>query len=203
MPLATSDLFELLKKSFDETFVFDQLSGIANAISHLHKLGRAHRDIKAENIVLYKNKLCLIDFDFAYPIEKLVRCGTKGFMIPHKMFETWPPMTATEISKKSDVYAFGKLVFNIFWHCGVQKKLEPSKSNFIFDAINEAYLENTKHPFKGLYAKWADVAVRCIQKIPPSQIPVYLATGIDTLATTNVDTNVANIQVVDADPVFA
>ena len=203
MPLANADLFELLKGSFDETYVLNQLVGIASAISHLHKQGRAHRDIKAENIVLYQNKLCLIDFDFAYPTQKLVRCGTKGFMIPRKMLDVWPEMSATEISKKSDVYAFGKLVFNIFWHCGVQKKLDVTKSSFLFDAINEAYLENTKHPFNGLYAKWADVAVRCIQKVPPSQIPVYLATGIDTLVTTDIGTTVANVQVIDADPTFA
>lgn len=170
MPLAKTDLFELLKKPFDSNFILGQLKGLADAIAYLHKNGRAHRDIKAENIVQCKDKLCLIDFDYAYPLEDNVRCGTKGYMIPEEMLKSLPE---NEISKKYDTYAFGKLIFFILWHCGRQKKIKLDTCEFIYSGMYDDYLETTNHPFVDIYGKWADVAVRCIQKNPPSMIPIH------------------------------
>jgi serine/threonine protein kinase len=60
---------------------------LCKVVAHLHERGVAHRDIKAENCLVNKNKqLRLIDFGFAVMGEPGFKvdsyCGTPSYMAP-------------------------------------------------------------------------------------------------------------------------
>lgn len=200
MAMADTDLFDILSKPFDWDYISDQLYGIASAIKHLHSHGRAHRDIKPENIVSYNGHLCLIDFDFAYPLEMPVHCGTENFKCSREVTSNWN-CSNCDLSRKMDVYAFGKLIFAIFWQAAAHSMIE--KRRFIFEAFHCQYMKTVAHPFTGNWCLWASIAVRCIARVPPSRIPIYLATGPSARGTKNSSTYETGLQMALADESFA
>jgi len=185
MPMGKMDLFDIISKPFDWPYVSKQLYGIASSIKHLHRHGRAHRDIKPENIVRYDGNLCLVDFDFAYALATSAHCGTKYFKCPREMTSRWA-CSNCDVSCKMDVYAFGKLIFAIFWQASVHNMV--ANRRFIFEAFHCQYMETVAHPFTGDWVMWASIAVRCISRTPPTRIPIYLATGPSARGTKNAQT---------------
>ena len=202
MRLAERDLFDIISNPFDWSFVQKQLYGIVSGIEHLHKHGRAHRDIKPENIVLDRSRLCLVDFDFAYPLGTPAFCGTEYFKCSAKFAASWK-CSAPELARKMDVYAFGKMVLSIFWQASAQKVI--GNARFVFNLFHAEFAESTKHPFSGVptWGGWMNVAIRCIAKVPPSRIPVYLATEAATTGTKNAVAFETGLEMVQADPTFA
>lgn len=200
MRLGERDLFDIISNPFDWSFVQKKLYGIVSGIEHLHDHGRAHRDIKPENIVLYGNVLCLVDFDFAYPLNMPAFCGTQYFKCSKEFTASWN-CSAGEMARKMDVYAFGKTVLTIFWQASAQKAI--GNARFVFDLFHAEFAESTKHPFSGVWAGWMNVAIRCIAKVPPSRIPLYLATEAATTGTKNAVAFETGLEMVQADPTFA
>ena len=179
MSLASIDLFEFIRRPFNWDFMCKELKHIADGIHYLHHHGLAHRDIKPENIVLREGHLCLIDWDFCYPIDERMQCGTVHFKCPRTVSCNWN-CSSTSFSKKTDVYAFGKLIFAIFWQASFHKMVDCKE--FIFNAFHCDSMEKTEIPFKGTWAVWANIAMLCISNNPPESIPVYLAAASTDIA---------------------
>ena len=178
MSLGKTDLFTLVERSFNCTFIQAELSALSLAIGYLHDNGIAHRDIKPENVVLYRGRLCLIDFDFAGPINNKIHCGTPFFKCPIKVTSTWD-CSCTEFSCRCDVYAFGKLILAILWQASNHGLLCPDgNSRFLFNAFHADFVTDCKHPFTGEWGRWASIAMRCISKVPPSSVPLLKKTSI-------------------------
>ena len=209
MQLGERDLFDIISNPFDWSFVHKQLYGIVSGIEHLHKHGRAHRDIKPENIILYRSRLCLVDFDFAYSLNTPAFCGTEYFKCSKEFTASWN-CSVSEMARKMDVYAFGKMVLSIFWQASAQKAIGNAhkaigNARFVFDLFHAEFAESTKHPFSGvpMWTGWMNVAIRCIAKVPPSRIPLYLATEAATTGTKNAVAFETGLEMVQADPTFA
>ena len=101
--------------------------GAACGLSHLHDQGIVHRDIAARNVLLHTNDLIpkLADFGMArqideerYDQETLATVGPVRWMAPEQL-------TGQKYSKRSDVYAFGMLLFEIW----AKDKPWPDKTN--------------------------------------------------------------------------
>jgi len=189
MPFGEDDLFTIISKPFSWDFVRTSLFSLAEVVVFLHQHDMAHRDIKPENIVLYNNKLCLVDFDFCFPLRARAYCGTLYFRCPKKITLQWS-CSSEESSKKMDVYSFGKLIMAIFWQASSHEMV--GHKYFIFEAFHADFTESLNHPFTGEWAGWATVALHCLAKVPPSQIPVYLAIDKTTWSTENTRTVVAD-----------
>lgn len=89
-------------------------SGIASAISYLHRIEIAHRDLKNDNILIDSNGVAkLTDFGFAcFTIDRktqaqllsLTSCGTKAYVAP-EVFN--PPYNA----KIADIWSLGVCIY--------------------------------------------------------------------------------------------
>ncbi|ORY02423.1 kinase-like protein [Basidiobolus meristosporus CBS 931.73] len=95
MEYCPHDLYQLVESNqVDEKMAARYFVQIVHAISHMHSLGIAHRDIKLENIcITEKNSVKLIDFGCAFvfrspaSIEKRIRlatttCGSEAYIAP-------------------------------------------------------------------------------------------------------------------------
>lgn len=110
------DLADLImKKSFtsDEIMARTIFHQIHEGLSHLHKHGFAHMDLKCDNILIgedYKVKLCDFDsiIEIANPPTEVGMRGTLHFRAP----EIVQGSNGVKIDfAKADVYALGVLIF--------------------------------------------------------------------------------------------
>lgn len=200
MPFASEDLFTIISNPFNSCGMQLQLIGIAQAIHYLHSKGIAHRDLKPENIVNHNGKLKIIDFDFCYPLKVLAHCGTEFFKCPRHITVHWN-VSVEEKSKKMDVYGFGKLIFSILWQAAVQHAVEHRK--FIFETFHCEYATCRASPLTGSWGRWSNMALLCIAKEPPSQIPIHLvATESPTGTTKNAVAFSTNLEMSNTNPLF-
>lgn len=85
---------------------------IAKTLNYCHNQGVAHRDLKAENILVGKDRLKIIDFAFATKVDPGRKvdtyCGTPSYMGP-EIFSKQP-----HCPKKADVWALGVLAYRLF-----------------------------------------------------------------------------------------
>jgi len=121
-PLAEKDLFDTLRHPFDINVIVKGLLQIVQAIHFLHLNGIAHRDIKAENIIITNDTFKLIDFDFASKSEHFHLCGTKGYICP--FHEKWS-CSETEKSKRMDYYAFGVVIWHVICESSLHRMIRP------------------------------------------------------------------------------
>jgi serine/threonine protein kinase len=200
MPIASIDLFTIISNPFDAINMQMQLIGIAKAIHYLHSKGIAHRDLKPENIVKHDGKLKIIDFDFCYPLKVLAHCGTEFFKCPRHITNDWN-VSVEEKSKKMDVYGFGKLIFSILWQAAVQNTIEHRK--YIFETFHCDYAKSKTSPITGRWSIWSKMALLCISREPPSQIPIHLvATESPTGTTKNAVAFSTDLEMSNTNPVF-
>ena len=109
--------FELLMEE-----KIDLILEIGNAIKILHDNGYAHRDIKLDNILIYKNKIVLCDFGLIRhdSLERLTELNE-----PIGPWNTIAPemkrvASRFTVPKEADIYSFGKLIWIILTedeHC--------------------------------------------------------------------------------------
>lgn len=90
---------------------------LANLVYIIHEFGIVHRDLKPNNLILCKStgKLYLLDFGISKSIEATVtssnpRLGTIQYFPP----EYCPGDEKVKINKKSDVWALGLIINEIF-----------------------------------------------------------------------------------------
>lgn len=115
------------------------LKDIISGISYMHTCGFVHCDLKPQNVVIFKNegdiKAKLIDFTYSkeegfYPrIE-----GTVEFMPPEYLC-SYKKNLYPMVTKKFDIFSFGVLMHNIFYH----KEIDVSFKNSL---ISNGYPKN-------------------------------------------------------------
>lgn len=96
-----------------ENILSDMLQ-LAETINFIHQHDIVHRDIKPDNILIYKNRICLCDFGLVYvESEALTQTGEKVGplkILPPEMDGMWEPIRGYDY-KPSDVYLFVKVVW--------------------------------------------------------------------------------------------
>lgn len=96
------------------------LLDLLDALAHAHARGVVHRDLKPNNILVFKNgdgtpRLKLADFGLAQAIEMLTRsdsteviCGTPTYMAPEQLRGRW-----RDYGPWTDLYAVGSLAWTM------------------------------------------------------------------------------------------
>ena len=100
------------------------------AIEFLHKKNIIHRDIKLSNVLLNENmeaRLC----DFGLAIDNGIKeqkniCGTLSYIAP----ELYNKKGGLKYSFKTDIWAFGVLMYSLFYHKTPFKKKPIEKSDY-------------------------------------------------------------------------
>ncbi|CAE7809102.1 CPK33 [Symbiodinium sp. CCMP2592] len=105
------DLFNMIKaKCLSLRLILDIQAGLSSALTHLHCLHIVHRDVKAENVVMQKDRAVLIDFGVAaYRNDKEAMCqsvGSPGYAAPEMIA---PIMRCYD--ELVDVFALGVLSY--------------------------------------------------------------------------------------------
>lgn len=163
MPRARTDLYEMISDTFKLVKVLEQMNGIRDAIHWLHKHDIAHRDVKPENIVYHEERLKLIDFDFCFPLQNNIQCGTECYM-----YEPSSTETTRGQSRRRDCYAFGKTLLNIMVYSDVGHR-DVLWRLFQTSAHDVAFTELPL--FHNELDKWVAVACECCAPLPPMEIP--------------------------------
>lgn len=89
---------------------------VAQAMSHVHRKGVCHRDLKPDNIIIVKNSVRgiapkIIDFGICHPqgsprrTQLGIIVGTPGYMAPEQITQ------GGEIDNRTDIYALGLILF--------------------------------------------------------------------------------------------
>ncbi|KAG0582788.1 hypothetical protein KC19_3G085800 [Ceratodon purpureus] len=106
-------LLDSLKQPLDEHQVWEYIEDVASGLSHIHKHGVLHLDIKPDNIFIDgQGNLKIGDFGLAVPCKLWDwEEGDGGYLAPELLQEEDP-------SPKADIYSFGAMAFE--WVTGVQ-----------------------------------------------------------------------------------
>ncbi|KAM3131333.1 hypothetical protein pb186bvf_016515 [Paramecium bursaria] len=104
-------LWDMIKKQqkLREDEAFPYVIQIANAIKYMHSKGVAHRDLKANNVLLQDSTVKICDFNWSYQLKANEKappcnCGTTEFMPPE--------VIARQPHDKSvDIWSFGILIY--------------------------------------------------------------------------------------------
>lgn len=123
------DLFELLSQAsaFSENLTRFFFQQALEAVTHLHSLGFAHRDLKLENFVIDDNfSLKMIDLAFGSSLKEETKTikGTRGYFAPEML--SGLPFNL----EKSDIFALGVML--ILMATGTQpfEQAVPSNQHF-------------------------------------------------------------------------
>ena len=120
---------------------------IAEAIKSLHMLGKAHRDIKPQNILVLNDKVCLTDFGLLWTgyESKLTYEGEKvgpRFILPPELLSTTKKMNID--FRKSDVYLFAKVLWMYLYKDKIGFQGEYALSNLRI-SLNKTMFEETRN----------------------------------------------------------
>ena len=108
------------------------------ALEYLHKMNIIHRDIKLSNVLLNENmevKLC----DFGLAIDNNLKeqkniCGTMNYIAPELYNKKGGGL---KYSFKTDIWAFGILMYTLFFHTTPFKAEPKKKIEFNMNNIDE------------------------------------------------------------------
>lgn len=136
---------------YDESYIMDIFSQIANAVSYIHQQGYSHRDLKPENVMdcsdgPAKNNWKLIDFGYSAPanIEFSEPCCTLDYIAPEAI-------NGKYFGQPADVWALGIILYELLFR---KTPFYEQKMADTFKAIrrnplkfpNETYINpKTKH----------------------------------------------------------
>jgi serine/threonine protein kinase len=128
------------------------LPQIISALQYLHSLNLTHCDIKHENILVHRDNIKIIDYDFLTKNVKIVKKGTPYFLSPEIYL-------AKNISEKIDIWALGITVY----YC--------IKADYPFDAENqielkELVLSNYTPDYNGFSPKYVKMISGMLSKDP-------------------------------------
>ena len=134
------------------------------AIEYLHKMNIIHRDIKLSNVLLNENmevRLC----DFGLAIDNGIKeqkniCGTLNYIAP----ELYNKKGGLKYSFKTDIWAFGVLMYSLFFHKTPFKKEPKKKTDYNMQNIDVSF---PKHIPISKEAK--DLLKRILVKDPDSR----------------------------------
>ena len=142
-----ADILRKTPNTLDNTNRQIILLGVANGISFLHKQDIAHRDLKPENILLDENKYSkIIDFGtgkYLYNDYQLItqtaQIGTLKYMPPEYLRDGL-------FVKKSDVFSYGMIMYEIVTGIKPYKELEGKEMN-IMSFTNKVVEEDLRPKF--------------------------------------------------------
>jgi formylglycine-generating enzyme required for sulfatase activity/predicted Ser/Thr protein kinase len=133
---------------------------LARALKHVHELGIIHRDLKPDNVfVSHAGQVKLMDFGIAKTRDLSITrtgytLGTPYYMAPEQV-------NAKDVSNRSDVYAFGIVMFELF--TGTKPFRAENIQEVFFKILNEpvdlAPLAEVQAP-----APVVDLIKRCTDK---------------------------------------
>ena len=135
------------------------------ALEYLHKMNIIHRDIKLSNVLLNENmevKLC----DFGLAIDNNLKeqkniCGTMNYIAPELYNKKGGGL---KYSFKTDIWAFGILMYTLFFHTTPFKAEPKKKIEFNMNNIDETLQKDSS-----ISKEAKDLLKRILVKDPDSR----------------------------------
>lgn len=114
---------------------------IATGLNYLHERGFTHNDVKLDNIVIFNNQACLIDFGFTCKTDiKSLQGGAIGYFAPELFIKT--TSSTNTISNKRDSWALGVLFLHTIVHGRIfliKDQSEPSVKEFLKTHLDKPF----------------------------------------------------------------
>jgi serine/threonine protein kinase len=162
------ELFNYLMHSgpFSEALSRHFFRELLAGLGHCHARGVAHRDIKAENILLSSDfSLCIADFGLSArhetedgsAVRMRTTCGTPGYMAPEIL------AGARYDGAKADVWAAGVLLFIMI--AGFPPFQQASRGDWWFDRIRNRQLTHFWNAHKRQAPTFPEGAQRLLERI--------------------------------------
>jgi serine/threonine protein kinase len=117
---ADASMLMKIESSFEDKFRW--FRQCLKGLSIIHSRGRAHFDIKLENLFLVDNRLKIGDFEYYLKIEDFIYsgiyyCGTPGYIAPEMFYDR------KKVSERIDIFSAGVAFARFF--TGVETPEEP------------------------------------------------------------------------------
>lgn len=146
---------------------------LCSGLHAIHDAGILHRDFKPTNIIIdSKGKVRITDFGIAGFEAEIsndeMRVGTPAYMSPEQI-------TGKEISVRSDIYALGLVLYEIF--TGKQA----FQADSVLDLIRKQQTETPTNPsefVKGIDPLVEKVIFQCLEKNPANRPPSALSVAM-------------------------
>lgn len=145
-PMYECDLFTkiLLHNSIYKKRLM-MLIQLCDALIYLHNLDIVHLDIKPSNVLIYKEKVKLCDFEKSIQLSDLKTIsltGTASYIDPNLILHIRGKIPLDKINlKKCDIYSFGILMYEVFT---ATRAYEERKIINFFDLMNQVCFNNIK-----------------------------------------------------------
>ena len=153
-------------------------NGIARALSHVHKSGIIHRDVKLNNIYLCRDEsVKLSDFGVAIKIGE-TRLTLHGYVIGTPIYMSPEQFDGAKVTQLSDIYSYGASLYHLI--TGRPPFTAENVEQLMYKHQNETPVP-IKQFRENIPAGWNQLIVsQCLAKKPEDR-PQSLIEVIDTL----------------------
>jgi serine/threonine-protein kinase len=139
---------------------------IAKAVSHIHKAGAIHRDIKCNNIMVGENlHVTLMDFGIARSLDAVTRITQSGQLVGTGPYLS-PEQLDGKQDQRTDIYAFGVVLYEM---AAGRLPFDSNSTSHLINLILHSPAEPLDQVRPDLSKGLCAIIHRCLEKDPDNR----------------------------------